>query len=155
MNVYLWTTELDDVALQSTWLDAIHLGTEEVWSAAPLTKRLWLTVELNDWSSAPCWDWYIDQAPHQLVWYIDLPMDAVWVEYRYTQGSNEHNFRIIGGGWELIAVATAEDLSSQIPWTAFSHFEYRSENWAQKVIIDSVTGNYEPQHTDSQTTLRK
>ena len=38
MNVYLWTTELDNVALQSTWLDAIHLGTEEVWSNTPKTE---------------------------------------------------------------------------------------------------------------------
>ena len=35
MNVYLWTTELDDAVLQSTWLDVIHLGTEEVWSSVP------------------------------------------------------------------------------------------------------------------------
>ena len=52
MNVYLWTTELDNVALQSTWLDAIHLGTEEVWSSSPgplcfTANTAWSTVQLT------------------------------------------------------------------------------------------------------------
>lgn len=48
MNVYLWATELDDVALQSTWLDAIHLGTEEVWSSGD--KYELITSNGNYWT---------------------------------------------------------------------------------------------------------
>ena len=145
MNVYLWSTELDDVALQSTWLDAIHLGTDVVWTSLPSTKRLYFDVEYSDWTAAICWDWHIDNTQQQPVWYIDLPMDARWVQY--TSFSGAYYFSIISSRWDTIAMAIAEDLSSQMPWASFSHFEYRSENWAQKVIIDSVTENYEPEHT--------
>jgi hypothetical protein len=48
MNVYLWSTELDNVALQSTWLDAIHLGTEEVWSSGD--KYELITSNGNYWT---------------------------------------------------------------------------------------------------------
>ena len=78
MNVYLWSTELDDVALQSTWLDAIHLGTDEVWTSGPgllcfTANTAWSTIKLakngsptvvtletstdwNTWTTYTFWD---------------------------------------------------------------------------------------------------
>ena len=47
MNVYLWSTELNDVLKQSSELEGIYLGSNEVWSASPSIVYQWVEIPSN------------------------------------------------------------------------------------------------------------
>jgi len=150
MNVYLWTTELDNVALQSTWLDAIHLGTEEIWSSK---EELLLARNPIQWYEM-VWDW----------------VNSIWFKfqnvYTYDSSYNPHYY-----SWEIwIAdtdypmppykylspqppeLATTDEIKNAmmnnwwnylfIPWSTIAQNVYDGNTW--KWSVDLSAYNWAP-----------
>lgn len=151
MNVYLWTTELDDVALQSTWLDAIHLGTEEVWSSK---EELLLAQNPKSWyelvwdgvdslwfkfSNITVWDTstWISKSYSWEIWISDT--DYWMPPYKYLSPlppelvtTDEIKDAMMNNWWNNL----------YIPWVARCVSIYDNITW--KWVVDLSTYNWTP-----------
>ncbi len=138
MNVYLWSTELDNVALQSTWLDAIHLGTDEVWSAAPSTKRLLLYVETD---LVPSSDWEWEDYNGQEISYVDMPVD--YKAIMLTWNDNSYDFIPLDSNWN--PVSYTEKFRAYIDWRQwwvnFIGIKYVPYGWTEFDVDLTTTRN--------------
>lgn len=138
MNVYLWSTELNDVALQSTWLDAIHLGTEEVWSSAPSTKRLSLYVE-TDWVPSSDWEWE-DYNTGECISYVDMPVDYKAIRLAWNE-SNSYSFVPQDSGWNVDSSLKFSTRIMGWQWVTFRRIEYIPYGWIAFEVDLTTTRN--------------
>lgn len=125
MNVYLWSTELNDVLKQSTELEGIYLGSNEVWTPASSLKRLAFRVE-TDWDPSNDWEW-IDDNGYDIS-YVDMPVDYNGI-FLTSIGSSEYEFTPLDDS--RIEDSSLRFIAHLLPgqWVVFKWIKYIPSGW--------------------------